>query len=223
MKIKALIFDLDGIITDTAQLHFYAWKEALSNYKIDFTNAENAKFKGLSRKDTLVAILNLKKISWTNEKIETVCFEKNQIYLKLLETIDKNFLLPGIFDLLTRAKAKNLKIGLASSSLNGTLILKKLEIYSFFDNIANPSEIRKPKPFPDIFLLAAEGLKISPQNCLAFEDSLSGFLAIKAAKMRSIVISEDKFIEFEQADFWLNSTSEINLDEILEKLELFNQ
>ncbi|MFU0909541.1 beta-phosphoglucomutase [Mesomycoplasma ovipneumoniae] len=215
MKIKGLIFDLDGIITDTAQLHFLAWKQALLAENIDFTETENAQLKGLSRKETLKAILELKKLTWDEQKIDTVCFKKNEIYLKLLENLNKDHLLPGILDLLTSAKSKKLKIALASSSLNAPLILEKLGIIAFFDYIADPKKIKKPKPAPDIFLLASEGLSLNPENCIGFEDSLSGFLSIKSAKMRSVVVSLDQFSEFNQADFWFSSTDQLKIDHIL--------
>ncbi|WHF53187.1 beta-phosphoglucomutase [Mesomycoplasma ovipneumoniae] len=215
MKIKGLIFDLDGIITDTAQLHFLAWKQSLLVENIDFSETENAQLKGLSRKETLKAILELKKLTWDEQKIDTVCFKKNEIYLKLLENLNKDHLLPGILDLLTSAKAKKLKIGLASSSLNAPLILEKLGIIAFFDYIADPKKIKKPKPAPDIFLLASEGLSLNPENCIGFEDSLSGFLSIKSAKMRSVVVSLDQFSEFNQADFWFSSTDQLKIDHIL--------
>ncbi|WP_337905190.1 beta-phosphoglucomutase [Mesomycoplasma ovipneumoniae] len=215
MKIKGLVFDLDGIITDTAQLHFLAWKQSLLAENIDFSETENAQLKGLSRKETLKAILELKNLTWDEQKIDNLCFKKNEIYLKLLENLNKDHLLPGILDLLTSAKSKKLKIALASSSLNAPLILEKLGIIAFFDYIADPKKIKKPKPAPDIFLLASEGLSLNPENCIGFEDSLSGFLSIKSAKMRSVVVSLDQFSEFNQADFWFSSTDQLKIDHIL--------
>ncbi|WP_391516854.1 beta-phosphoglucomutase [Mycoplasmoides gallisepticum] len=216
--IKGFIFDLDGVITDTAKLHYLAWKKIVAQLGINFLEEENEKLKGLSRLDTLKAILKLKKpkSDLSQAELIKICEQKNDLYKKLLTTgIDQNSILKGIDQLIIKAKANKIKLAVASSSHNVPLILEKLGLLDSFDYIVNPSEINQGKPAADIYLKAAEGLDISTDQAIGFEDAISGLKAIKAAKMKAVVITHGGNEYFSKADLIYQSTSELNFDFIM--------
>ncbi|TDV24209.1 beta-phosphoglucomutase [Mycoplasmopsis mustelae] len=218
--IKGIIFDLDGVLTDTAVLHFQSWQQIVKELGINYTYLENEKLRGLPRLATLQAILKLKKpnLQLSNEQLIQLCDAKNELYQTFLATeINKDSLLPSIMEFLTAAKKKELKLAIASSSYNAPLILKKLGIFDLFDYIVNPADIKNGKPAPDIFIKAAEGIDLKTNECFAIEDAPSGLQAIKSAKMLAIAITHDSNEDFSSADLILNSTAELNLDNILEK------
>ncbi|WP_350267296.1 beta-phosphoglucomutase [Mycoplasmoides gallisepticum] len=216
--IKGFIFDLDGVITDTAKLHYLAWKKIVAQLGINFLEEENEKLKGLSRLDTLKAILKLKKPKndLSQAELIKICKQKNDLYKKLLTTgIDKNSILKGIDQLIIKAKANKIKLAVASSSHNAPLILEKLGLLDSFDYIVNPSEINQGKPAADIYLKAAEDLDISNDQAIGFEDAISGLKAIEAAKMKAVVITNGSSEDFSKADLIYQSTSELNFDLIM--------
>lgn len=216
--IKGFIFDLDGVITDTAKLHYIAWKKIVAQLGINFLEEENEKLKGLSRLDTLKAILRLKKPKndLSQAQLIKICEQKNDLYKKLLTTeIYQNSILKGIDQLIIKAKANKIKLAVASSSHNAPLISEKLGLLDSFDYIVNPSEINQGKPAADIYLKAAEGLDISTDQAIGFEDAISGLKAIKAAKMKAVVIIHGSNEDFSKADLIYQSTSELNFDFIM--------
>ncbi|WP_215741128.1 beta-phosphoglucomutase [Mesomycoplasma hyorhinis] len=218
--IKGFIFDLDGVITDTAELHFIAWKEIVKKLNIDYKKEDNEKLKGLSRLDTLKAIINISKnnLALTDEQLASICEEKNEFYKKLLQThINKNSLLENIFSFISKAKSRNLKLAIASSSHNAPTILEKLEIKHFFDFIVNPANVKNGKPAKDIFIQAAQGLNLDPRECIGFEDAPAGVMAIKNANMIAVVISQELDPTFKTADLVVKSTKDLDLDFIMQK------
>lgn len=218
--IKGFIFDLDGVITDTAELHFIAWQKIVKQLGIDYTKEDNEKLKGLPRIDTLKAIINLKKpdLKLSDEEMLKICEQKNELYKQLLETeITKDSLLDNIFSFISKAKQANLKLAIASSSYNAPTILKKLEIIDFFDFIVNPANVKQGKPAGDIFIQAAKGLGLDVSECIGFEDAPAGVLAIKNANMKAVAITTEDNEVFSKADLVVSSTSELDFDNIISK------
>lgn len=213
--VKAVLFDLDGVITDTAEYHYRAWKKLAEQLGISFDRAFNENLKGVSRKDSLDLILKHgnKENQYTLEEKEDLMEEKNTIYLGMIEQLTPKAILPGIHSLLEDLKEKGIKIGLASASKNGPMILEKLEIATYFDTIANPAEVKRGKPFPDLYLTAAKQLNIEPQECVGIEDAKSGVEAILSANMVAIGVGDKDTLQ--NAQYVVENTGQLNTDLIL--------
>lgn len=212
----AAIFDLDGVITDTAEYHYEAWLELAESMGISFTKEFNEELKGVSRIDSLVKIIEFggKSGEYSETEINELAEKKNVNYLEMLKKLTPADILPGIVPFLNELKKNNIRIGLASASKNAPYILEKLEISDYFETIADPNAIAKGKPAPDIFLLAAHNLSVDPSECIGFEDAYSGVEALNAAHMRSVAIGEREVFEELKPSLILKSTSELNFEEI---------
>lgn len=189
---KAVIFDLDGVITDTAQFHFVAWKKLGEKLGIALTESFNEELKGVDRTESLRRILALGNMEnqFTDEEKEALATEKNDLYVQLIEQLTPEDILPGISDLLSELKAANIKIGLASASKNAPKILQNLNLMDTFDTIVNPELLSKGKPDPEIFIRAAEQLNVTSDQCIGIEDAYSGVQAINDAQMISIGVGD---------------------------------
>ncbi|WP_373952880.1 beta-phosphoglucomutase [Vibrio pomeroyi] len=185
-RIKALIFDLDGVLVDTAHFHYLAWKEICSKYGMDLSLNDNLRLKGVSRTESLNIILNINNKSISQGEKQQILVEKNQCYLKLIETLNSNDLLPGALELLKSGKEHGLKIGLGSASKNATAILERTKIVEYFDYVVDGNMVKNSKPAPEVFKLCANKLAIEPEYCLVFEDSIAGVQAAKTANMSSV-------------------------------------
>ncbi|WP_194849998.1 beta-phosphoglucomutase [Nonlabens antarcticus] len=189
---KAFIFDLDGVVVDTAKFHFVAWQNLASSLDINFTEEENEQLKGVSRVRSLEKILE-----WGNKKIDKETFEqkliqKNEEYLKMVETLDQKDILPGVYDFLIHLKKQDQPIALGSASKNARPILKKLGILNMFDAIVDGTDVSKAKPDPEVFLNACKLLNMPSENAIVFEDSIAGIQAANIAGMISIGLGEEK-------------------------------
>lgn len=181
---KAVLFDLDGVITDTAEYHFRAWKalaEEIGIHGVD--RSFNEQLKGVSREESLKKILTLGDTSksYKAEELAALAARKNENYVKMIEDVSPTDVYPGILQLLKDLKINGIKIALASASKNGPFLLKKLELTNYFDAIADPAKVLASKPAPDIFLAAAAGVSVNADETIGIEDSQSGIEAIKAA------------------------------------------
>lgn len=205
--IKGIIFDLDGVITDTAKFHYKAWKRLASRLGIDIDEDFNEGLKGVSRMDSLKRILEHGNVldKYSREDLEALAEDKNEDYKKLLEALKKEDILDGIEDFINEIRYNNIKIGLASVSKNAPMILDKLGLIDKIDFIADPAKVEKGKPAPDIFIEAARGLGLDIKDTIGIEDARSGVDAMKACNMRSVGIGVD-------ADLRLESTSQLSLD-----------
>lgn len=205
--IKGIIFDLDGVITDTAKFHYKAWKRLASRLGIDIDEDFNEGLKGVSRMDSLKRILEHGNVldKYSREDLEALAEDKNEDYKKLLEGLKKEDILDGIEDFINEIRYNNIKIGLASVSKNAPMILDKLGLIDKIDFIADPAKVEKGKPAPDIFIEAARGLGLDIKDTIGIEDARSGVDAMKACNMRSVGIGVD-------ADLRLESTSQLSLD-----------
>ncbi len=219
MNYKALLFDLDGVITETAGLHYKAWRDEVSKIGIEFTEDVNTTLKGLPRVETLRGILKHYDVTISEEKIQEMAVAKNDAYKVLLKTdISSKDILPGIEQLLKDAKAAGFKLSIASSSFNAPGILEKIDLIDYFDYIANPGEIENGKPAPDIFLLAAKGVGIDPLECIGFEDAMPGVIGLIDANVKTVAITHGDAGDWDKADIVYQSTSELNLEKILKTL-----
>ena len=205
--IKGIIFDLDGVITDTAKFHYKAWKRLASRLGIDIDEDFNEGLKGVSRMDSLKRILEHGNVldKYSREDLEALAEDKNEDYKKLLEDLKKEDILDGIEDFINEIRYNNIKIGLASVYKNAPMILDKLGLIDKIDFIADPAKVEKGKPAPDIFIEAARGLGLDIKDTIGIEDARSGVDAMKACNMRSVGIGVD-------ADLRLESTSQLSLD-----------
>jgi beta-phosphoglucomutase len=190
MNKKAFIFDLDGVIVDTAKYHFLAWQKIASELGIEFTPEHNERLKGVSRVRSLDIILELGKIEATQEEKNRWLVQKNEDYLSYLVNMNFSEILPGVIPILQFLKEHEQGIALGSASKNARPILEKTGIISYFDAIVDGNDVTNAKPDPEVFVQAARLLNISNENAIVFEDSVAGIQAANIAKMTSVGIGE---------------------------------
>ncbi|RVT79538.1 beta-phosphoglucomutase [Flavobacterium sufflavum] len=189
---KAFLFDLDGVIVDTAKYHYLAWQKIASKLNINFTIKDNELLKGVSRVRSLDIILELGNIKASQEDKNKWLIEKNEEYLSYLVNMDKNEILPGVMKVLDFLKEKQQLIALGSASKNARPILEKTGILHYFDTIVDGNDVTNAKPDPEVFLIAAKNLNTEAKNAIVFEDSVAGIQAANIGKMTSIGIGETK-------------------------------
>lgn len=206
---KGFIFDLDGVIVDTAKYHYLAWKELAKSLDIDFTLEQNEQLKGVSRVKSLEKILE-----WGNKSINYVEFErlmksKNDEYLGFINEMKDSEILPDVPKILNYLQEKEQGIALGSASKNARMILQKVHLLDTFNFIVDGNDVVKGKPDPEVFLKAANLLQIEPKNCIVFEDSVAGIQAANTANMISIGIGEQETLY--EADYIFNDFTEISI------------
>ena len=180
------LFDLDGVIVDTAKYHYLAWKDLADELGIPFTLQDNELLKGVSRMRSFEIILDIGKVSMSQEEKEYYCTKKNQVYLDYIEQLTKDDVLPGARDFLLAAKAEGIGIALGSASKNAPRILEKLELTELFDAIMDGTKVSSAKPDPEVFVKGAEALGIPCENCIVFEDAVAGIEAAHAGGMKAV-------------------------------------
>ena len=190
-NIKAFIFDLDGVIVDTAKYHFLAWQKLAQNLGIEFTPEHNEHLKGVSRVQSLEIILELGNLKASQENKDKWLIQKNEEYLSYLIDIDESEILPGVLPVLHYLKDKNQLIALGSASKNARPILEKTGIINLFDVIVDGNDVSNAKPDPEVFFRAAKLLNTPNENSIVFEDSVAGIQAANIAKMISIGIGDN--------------------------------
>ena len=214
---KGFIFDLDGVIVDTAKYHYLAWKKLANHLGFEFTKEQNELFKGVSRKRCLEILLEIGNREATQEEFDTWMVEKNVDYLKYIENMDATEILPDVPRILEFLKNNNIPIALGSASKNAQPILEKVGLLHYFDTIVDGNNVTKAKPDPEVFLLAARQLGVNPDDCIVFEDAVAGVEAANAAKMISIGIGDEKVLFEAQLNF--NDFTEISNDFIKDLLK----
>lgn len=215
--LKAFIFDLDGVITDSAEYHYLAWKALADELGITFSRELNEELKGVSRMDSLEKILEFgnKVTEFTNEEKEELANKKNEHYVQLIKKISPADILPGIEKLLLEIKSAGLGLGLASASKNASAVLESLNLKRNFDVITDVNALKKGKPDPEIFLKAAELLNVQPGNCIGVEDAIAGVESIKSAGMFAVAIGPEH--QFPTADIVYQTTAGLSYNEIKER------
>ncbi len=194
MNLKTCIFDLDGVIVDTAFYHFQAWRRLANELGFDFTEHQNEQLKGISRMESLELILNWGNKSLTpSEKLDWAA-RKNDWYLELITHMTPKEILPGVKDFLDGLKYEKISIALGSASRNSKMILNKISLFHYFDAIIDGNNITKGKPDPQVFLLGAEATGSSPAECVVFEDAQAGIQAAKAAGMYAVGIGDKRVL-----------------------------
>lgn len=202
------IFDLDGVIVDTAKYHYLAWKKLADELGIEFTEEDNELFKGVSRKRCLEILLEMGGIEASEEQFNTWLLEKNEDYLAYIDTMDETEILPDVPKVLQYLKTNNIPMALGSASKNAKPILEKVNLLLYFDTVVDGNEVSKAKPDPEVFIIASQKLGTKPEHCVVFEDALAGIEAANSAGMISIGIGDAKilsnakfnFIDFTEID-----------------------
>nr|WP_315251641.1 beta-phosphoglucomutase [uncultured Flavobacterium sp.] len=200
-KRKGFIFDLDGVIVDTAKYHFLAWKKIATELGINFTLEHNELLKGVSRVRSLDIILELGSVEASQEDKDKWLIQKNEDYLSYLVDMNETEILPGVMKVLKFLKENNQPIALGSASKNARPILKKTGILSFFDAIVDGNDVVNAKPDPEVFLHAARLLNVTNEDSIVFEDSVAGIQAANIAKMMSIGIGHEETLYEAQYNF----------------------
>ncbi len=210
MTKKAFIFDLDGVIVDTAKYHYLAWKNLANSLGFDFTPSNNELLKGVSRVRSLDILLSIGKINLSQEEKDKLLAQKNEEYLTYVNQMTSDEILPGITALLSYLEGQQITFSLGSASKNAPLILKKVGLFNKFSAIVDGNDVSMAKPDPEVFLLAAKKLNKSPQDCIVVEDAAAGVQAAKNAKMICVGIGDSTILK--DADFTLASTEEFTID-----------
>ena len=218
---KGVLFDLDGVIADTSVYHFQAWRKLIKiHFNLELPDELEKQTKGVSRTDSLNAILKFLNISVSQEQFNEMTTEKNNIFRNLLASLTPANILPGISELISALKKNNVKLSLASASLNGPFILEKLQLTDAFDAIADPSKVAAGKPAPDIFIAAAEAINLKPQDCVGIEDSIAGITAINKSGALSVGVGSKT--DLKDAKLLFPKTAALNYDQIETAWEKFN-
>ncbi|QSH42131.1 beta-phosphoglucomutase [Lentisphaerota bacterium ZTH] len=212
-KVKAFIFDLDGVITDTAEFHYLAWKKLAQEEGMEFDREINETLKGVSRTESLKRILAHNGRTVSENVLEAWARRKNGYYLEFIETITPAHLLPRVVNILELLKQKGIKTALGSASKNARAVLSGLEITDYFDVIGDGNSVERSKPAPDLFLFCAEKLNVNPECCVVVEDAEAGVEAAKKAAMTVVGIGDPE--KLSEADYVYGAPAEINLDLIL--------
>lgn len=213
MSIKAVIFDLDGVIVSTDDYHYRAWKTMSDAEGIYFDREINERLRGVSRMESLEIILEKADKAYTDEEKIEMAEKKNSLYRELLEELSPNDILPGVMKVLEDLKGNNIKIAIGSSSKNTPMILKKIGLNDYFDAVADGNEIKNSKPDPEVFLLAAKKLEINPEECLVVEDADAGVEAAIAGNMKVLAVGYAS--SNTKADYKFKDLSVVDINEVL--------
>ena len=207
---KCGIFDLDGVLVDTAKYHYLAWKQLAAQLGFEFTLEQNEALKGVSRMRSLEILLADGGLTgkFTDAEMEKLAAEKNEIYVRYIRELKQEELFPGVVETFRAMKAADVKIALGSASKNASMILDRLQITPYFDAIIDGTKVTKAKPDPEVFLLAAQELGIAPCDCVVFEDSQAGIEAVKSADMLAVGVGTQA--QLPKADLLVSNVSEFS-------------
>lgn len=215
MSLKGLIFDLDGVLTDTAKYHYLAWKKLAEKLNMKFTEKDNERLKGVSRIGSFEIMLEIngRTSDFSKEEKERLANLKNDYYKEMIEQLTPDDILSGILPFINAAKQNGIKCAVASISKNAPRVLELLGISDLFDYIADAALVKKPKPDPEIFLTCAKAMGFEPCECIGFEDAQAGIEAIHSAGMLSVGINVA--VTSIKPNIVLKSTSELDFDKIV--------
>lgn len=209
-KTIGVIFDLDGVIVDTAKYHFLAWKDLADELGFEFTETHNESLKGVSRVQSLEILLGIGNIEISEEKKQEYLLSKNEQYLEYIYKMGPDEILPGASELLDTLDELGINYVLGSASKNAPLILKQVNLFHRFSGIVDGNSVSKAKPDPEVFLIGAQKLNMQPKHCVVFEDAIAGVEAANAANMTSVGIGDKQTLN--KAHFNFNDLTEIPED-----------
>lgn len=212
MRFKACIFDLDGVLTDTALFHFQAWQRLASQLGIQFTEEQNELLKGVSRRRSLDIILESGGVHKSEEEKVALADKKNKWFVEDVKKMTSADILPGVKQFLDQLKEQDVKIGLASSSKNAPTIIEKLGIAHYFEAKMDGNSVNKAKPDPEIFLKCAEELGVEPKNCVVFEDAVAGVEAAIRGGMFCIGIGQEEILG--KANYVMSGFENFTIDKL---------
>ncbi|MDX1314710.1 MAG: beta-phosphoglucomutase [Eudoraea sp.] len=207
---RGFIFDLDGVIVDTAKYHYLAWKNLANELGFDFTEEQNEAFKGVSRRRCLEILLELGGIAVDQAQFEKWLLEKNEDYLSYIAKMDASEILPDVPRVLNFLKENQVPMALGSASKNAVPILEKVNLLSYFDTVVDGNKVTRAKPDPEVFLIAARDINMAPEQCVVFEDAVAGIEAANTADMISIGIGDPGVLS--EARHVFKDFTEIDID-----------
>ncbi|MFO7869592.1 MAG: beta-phosphoglucomutase [Bacteroidales bacterium] len=211
-KINACIFDMDGVLVSTEKYHFLAWRRLAETLGFTIDEEFNEQLKGVSRAVCIRLLLEYAGIHKSEAEKNELAQQKNEWYLEYISSIGPQDLLPGVLDFMNELQKHSIKMAVGSASKNAALLLKKLEIVHYFTAIVDGTQIEHPKPDPEVFLKGAEKMKVSPSDCVVFEDAQSGVQAAKSAGMYCVGIGDKKILS--QADICVSGVHAISYNDI---------
>ncbi len=214
--IKGCIFDLDGVIVDTAKYHYLAWKELADDLGFEFTKKDNERLKGVSRMRSLNILLEVGNKTFDEASKLKFAENKNKRYLDYILKMTPDEILPGVLDFLDDLRSKNIKIALGSASKNAMTILNQLKLTNYFDVIVDGTKVSKAKPDPEVFLKGAEALHMKPEECIVFEDAEAGIEAAINGGFKCIGIGSPENLN--KANYVMNGFENITFDELIKLL-----
>jgi beta-phosphoglucomutase len=212
MKIGACIFDLDGVIVDTAKYHFLAWKKLADKLGIKFTEKDNERLKGVSRMDSLEIILEIGNLKQDHSQKLEYANLKNNWYVDYITRMTPDEILPGSVELINELRKAGISVAIGSASKNTPMILNRVGMNELFDAVADGNIVSKAKPDPEIFIKAADLLGIEPENCIVFEDAIAGVKAALNAGMLCIGVGKQNILT--EAHFVISGLNEMNLEKL---------
>ena len=215
MGIKAVIFDLDGVIVSTDEYHYRAWKQMADDEGIPFGRKINQRLRGVSRMESLNIVLEKAEKPYSDREKAALAERKNRYYRSLLGNLTPGDLLPGVMQTLEKLKSLGIKIAVGSSSKNAPYILGKIGLDTYFDAVADGNRITKSKPDPEVFLLAAKLLGFTPSDCAVVEDAYAGIEAAKAGGMKAVGVGfarQDPSCDYACADL-----AHLSIDQLLDE------
>lgn len=213
---RGYIFDLDGVIVDTAKYHFKAWQSLAKKVGVNFDEAQNEQLKGVSRVKSLEKILAWGNATVSDEEFVSLMASKNEEYLEFIAEMDESEILPNVSEILQMLKSKGHPIALGSASKNAKVILERVNLIDMFDVLVDGNSVTTAKPDPEVFLKAAEGLGVKPEDCVVFEDSVAGVKAANAGHMISVGVGSPDVLK--EADVVVKDFTELS-EEFLENLK----
>lgn len=213
-NINGCIFDLDGVLVDTARYHYQAWRKLANELGFDFSEADNEQLKGVGRMESLDIILGLGGKILSEKEKEQWASKKNEWYIDLISHLDDKELLPGTLEFLKTLQKASIKIALGSASKNALPVLKSTNILSYFDAVIDGTQTTKGKPDPQVFQMGAKALQLSPNTCVVFEDAQKGVQAAKAGGFNCVGIGDKQTLS--QADFVVDGLDQMTLEKLQE-------
>jgi beta-phosphoglucomutase len=211
-KYNACIFDLDGVIVDTAVYHYKAWKRLANELGFDFTEENNEKLKGVSRVRSLELILEWGGVTKTEAEKEELATRKNDWYVEMINHMTPAEILPGAKEFLEACRAAGIKTALGSASKNSMTILDHINLTNLFDAIIDGNKVTNAKPDPEVFLKGAEALHVSPSECVVFEDAIAGVEAAINGGMKVVGVGSPEVLK--EADLVVSGLNKMSLERL---------